>query len=200
MVLEEGSDGQTDILHEVQVTYQKKQSEDTLRIRDHQAASEEALFPLYFMKTDAVKTLIEKLLPLCTVVTPNIPEAEVLSGLKIETVEDMEKAAQTIHERYHCAVLVKGGHFINDANDLLCADGRMTWFHGTRIDNPNTHGTGCTLSSAIASCLARGFDLKESITHAKKYLSGALSSMLDLGKGAGPMDHGYTLAKGMNRN
>lgn len=152
------------------------------------------------MKTDAVKTLIEKLLPLCTVVTPNIPEAEVLSGLKIETVEDMEKAAQTIHERYHCAVLVKGGHFINDANDLLCADGRMTWFHGTRIDNPNTHGTGCTLSSAIASCLARGFDLKESITHAKKYLSGALSSMLDLGKGAGPMDHGYTLAKGMKRN
>ena len=200
MVLVDRSDGQTDILHEVQVTYQKKQSEDTLRIRDHQAASEEALFSLYFMKTDAVKTLIEKLLPLCTVVTPNIPEAEVLSGLKIETVEDMEKAAQTIHERYHCAVLVKGGHFINDANDLLCADGRMTWFHGTRIDNPNTHGTGCTLSSAIASCLARGFDLKESITHAKKYLSGALSSMLDLGKGAGPMDHGYTLAKGMNRN
>ena len=200
MVLVDRSDGQTYILHEVQVTYQKKQSEDTLRIRDHQAASEEALFPLYFMKTDAVKTLIEKLLPLCTVVTPNIPEAEVLSGLKIKTVEDMEKAAQTIHERYHCAVLVKGGHFINDANDLLCADVRMTWFHGTRIDNPNTHGTGCTLSSAIASCLARGFDLKESITHAKKYLSGALSSMLDLGKGAGPMDHGYTLAKGMNRN
>ena len=200
MVLEEGSYGQTDNLYAVQVTCQKKQTRDTLRIRDHQAASKEALFPLYFMKTDAVETLIEKLLPLCTVVTPNIPEAEVLSGLKIETVEDMEKAAQTIHERYHCAVLVKGGHFINDANDLLCADGRMTWFHGTRIDNPNTHGTGCTLSSAIASCLARGLDLNESIRHAKKYLSGALSSMLDLGKGAGPMDHGYTLAKGMNRN
>ena len=193
MVLEEGSYGQTDILHEVQVTYQKKQTRDTLRIRDHQAASEEALFSLYFMKTDAVKTLIEKLLPLCTVVTPNIPEAEVLSGLKIKTVEDMEKAAQTIHERYHCAVLVKGGHFINDANDLLCDDTGMTWFYGKRIDNPNTHGTGCTLSSAIASYLAKGYDLKESIQNAKEYLSGALSSMLDLGQGAGPMDHGFTL-------
>ena len=145
------------------------------------------------MKTDAVETLIKKLLPLCTVVTPNIPEAEVLSGMKIENVEDMEKTAMTIHDHYHCAVLVKGGHFINDANDLLCDDAEMTWFYGTRIDNPNIHGTGCTLSSAIASFLAKGYDLKESIRNAKEYLSGALSSMLDLGQGAGPMDHGYTL-------
>ena len=147
------------------------------------------------MKTDAIETLVEKLLPLWTLVTPNIPEAEVLAEMKIENQEDMEHAAKVIHDRYHCAVLVKGGHFINDANDLLCADEKMTWFHGTRIDNPNTHGTGCTLSSAIASNLAKGYDLYESIAKAKEYLSGALSSMLDLGQGAGPMDHGYTLNK-----
>ena len=152
------------------------------------------------LEPDAVTALETELLPLAEVITPNIPEAEILCGHSIKTAADMENAAKEISQKFGCNVLCKGGHNLNDANDLLCTGDGLRWFKGKRIDNPNTHGTGCTLSSAIASCLARGFDLKESITHAKKYLSGALSSMLDLGKGAGPMDHGYTLAKGMNRN
>ena len=139
---------------------------------------------------DAVEVLKEKLLPLAALVTPNIPEAEVLSGMKIKDKADMEKAALYIGRAYGCGVLLKGGHSINDANDLLY-DGEMTWFTGARINNPNTHGTGCTLSSAIASNLAKGYDLKQSVGLAKEYISGALSAMLDLGKGSGPMDHGY---------
>lgn len=145
------------------------------------------------IKNDAVQTLIDKLLPLAAVVTPNIPEAEVLSGMKISSREDMEKAAEKISTDYGCAVLLKGGHSINDANDLLCACGRLNWFTGKRIDNPNTHGTGCTLSSAIASNLAKGFTLEESVRRAKDYISGALSAMLDLGKGSGPMQHNFNL-------
>ena len=145
------------------------------------------------MKNDAVNTLIEKLLPIATVITPNIPEGEVLSGMKISGKDDMLKAAKAIGDSYGCAVLLKGGHSVNDANDLLYADGEFTWFEGRRIDNPNTHGTGCTLSSAIASNLAKGFDLKESVRRAKEYISGALSAMLDLGKGSGPMQHNFDL-------
>ena len=103
------------------------------------------------------------------------------------------KAAEQISSAYHCAVLLKGGHSVNDANDLLCADGKITWFEGKRIDNPNTHGTGCTLSSAIASNLAKEFTLAESVRRAKEYISGALAAMLDLGKGAGPMMHNFDL-------
>ncbi|MGX8714693.1 MAG: bifunctional hydroxymethylpyrimidine kinase/phosphomethylpyrimidine kinase [Lachnospiraceae bacterium] len=145
------------------------------------------------MKNDAVQTLIDELLPLAVLATPNIPEAEILSGMKIENEEDMTKAARKIGDTYHCAVLVKGGHSINDANDLLYADGKLTWFEGKRIDNPNTHGTGCTLSSAIASNLAKGFTLSESVQRAKSYISGALAAMLDLGKGSGPMNHAFDL-------
>ena len=152
------------------------------------------------MDEDAIEAVMTVLVPMSRIITPNIPESEELWGEKITSKDDMIRAARDISLRYHCAVLCKGGHSLCDANDLLYHDGDYRWFMGKRIDNPNTHGTGCTLSSAIASCLARGFDLKESITHAKKYLSGALSSMLDLGNGAGPMDHGYTLVKGMNRN
>ena len=141
------------------------------------------------MKNDAVQTLIEDLLPVATLVTPNIPEAQVLSGRTIETKEDMVAAAKQIGDCYHCAVLLKGGHSINDANDLLYANGELCWYEGKRIDNPNTHGTGCTLSSAIASNLAKGFTLAESVQRAKEYISGALAAMLDLGKGSGPMDH-----------
>ena len=140
---------------------------------------------------NAVEMLKEKLLPIATVVTPNIPEAEVLSGMKILNGTDMETAAKIISERYGCCVLLKGGHRINDANDLLYENGEATWFEGVRINNPNTHGTGCTLSSAIASNLAKGYDLKQSVQLAKEYISGALSAMLDLGKGSGPMNHGY---------
>ena len=145
------------------------------------------------MKGGAVQTLAEELLPIATLVTPNIPEAQILSGMTIKNKEDMIAAAKQMSDRYHCAVLLKGGHSINDANDLLCVNGELTWFEGKRINNPNTHGTGCTLSSAIASNLAKGFTLEESVQRAKNYISGALEAMLDLGKGSGPMNHGFAL-------
>ena len=145
------------------------------------------------MKTDAVETLIAELLPLAAVVTPNIPEAQVLSGLTITSKEDMEAAAKRIWDSCRCAVLVKGGHSVNDANDLLYADGKALWFAGKRIDNPNTHGTGCTLSSAIAANLAKGYSLSESVRRAKSYISDALAAMLDLGQGSGPMHHAFDL-------
>lgn len=142
---------------------------------------------------EAVDTLKERLLPMAAVLTPNIPEAEVLAGMEVKTQEDMIAAAKYISEKYHCAVLCKGGHQLNDANDLLYRNGSYRWFYGQRIDNPNTHGTGCTLSSAIASNLAKGFDLDTSVERAKLYISGALSAMLDLGKGSGPMNHGFDI-------
>ena len=145
------------------------------------------------MENTAVKTLVEELLPISALVTPNIPEAQILTGLTIETKEEMIAAAKKIGDEYHCAVLLKGGHSINDANDLLYADGEFVWFKGKRIDNNNNHGTGCTLSSAIASNLAKGFTLDESIKRAKDYISGALEAMLDLGKGSGPMNHAFDL-------
>ena len=145
------------------------------------------------LQDDAVGALTEKLLPLATVLTPNIPEAEILSGQTIRTAEDMESAARTISERYGCAVLCKGGHQIHDADDLLWRGGAGKWFYGKRIDNPNTHGTGCTLSSAIASNLAKGFDLDTAVERAKAYISGALAAQLDLGAGSGPMNHMFDL-------
>lgn len=145
------------------------------------------------MKNDAVQTLIDELLPIAALITPNIPEAQILSGLSITTEEDMITAAKKIGNTYNCAVLVKGGHSINDANDLLFSNGELIWFEGKRIDNPNTHGTGCTLSSAIAANLAKGFSLEESVKRAKDYISGALAAMLDLGKGPGPMKHNFDL-------
>ena len=142
---------------------------------------------------DAVEALKKRLLPMADVLTPNIPETEVLSGMEVKTPEDMERAAALIGESCRCAVLVKGGHQHNDANDLLYRDGKIRWFYGKRIDNPNTHGTGCTLSSAIAANLAKGFCLEEAVERAKSYLSGALAAMLDLGKGSGPMNHAFDI-------
>ena len=150
------------------------------------------------IRQDAVQMLIRELLPISTLVTPNIPEAQVLSGLTIRDKEDMITAAKQIGDRYRCAVLLKGGHSVNDANDLLYTKGELIWFEGKRIDNPNTHGTGCTLSSAIAANLALGFDLAESIRRAKEYLSGALSAMLDLGKGSRPLNHMHRIYCGRN--
>lgn len=138
-------------------------------------------------------TLKSRLLPLAAIATPNIPEAEILSGMTIRSQADIEAAARKIGDAYGCAVLLKGGHDINDANDFLYADSVGTWFYGTRINNPNTHGTGCTLSSAIAANLAKGFDLPTSIRRSKDYLSGALGAMLNLGKGRGPMQHNFNL-------
>ena len=145
------------------------------------------------MKTGAISVLTKELLPLATLVTPNIPEAEVLSGMRVHTREDMECVAKFIGDAYGCAVLLKGGHSVSDANDLLYAGGGFKWFSGMRIDNPNTHGTGCTLSSAIASNLAKGYDLESSVQRAKDYISGALAAMLDLGQGSGPMNHAFDL-------
>lgn len=145
------------------------------------------------MQTDAVVTLTKELLPIATLVTPNIPEAEVLSEMSIQSNEDMIAAAELIHKKYTCAVLLKGGHHLNDANDLLYTNGTFRWFEGKRINNPNTHGTGCTLSSAIASNLAKGYSLEDSVRRAKDYISGALAAMLDLGAGSGPMNHAFDL-------
>ena len=142
---------------------------------------------------NAIATLQTYLLPIATVITPNIPEAEVLAGMEIAFEKDMIEAAKKINETYHCAVLCKGGHSLNDANDLLYENQNATWFHGKRINNPNTHGTGCTLSSAIASNLAKGYSLEQSIERAKAYISGALEAMLDLGAGSGPMNHGFDI-------
>lgn len=144
---------------------------------------------------DAVEALKSELIPLASVITPNIPEAEVLSGMKIASPEAMEAAAEKIHREFGCAVLMKGGHQQNDANDYLYGDEGGTWFYGKRIDNPNTHGTGCTLSSAIAANLAKGLSLSEAVDRAKTYLSGALAAMLDLGKGSGPMNHAFAIGE-----
>ena len=148
------------------------------------------------LRDDAIQALTSQLLPLATVLTPNIPEAEILSGLTITDAAGMEAAARTISQRYGCAVLCKGGHQINDADDLLWRSGCGKWFRGKRIANPNTHGTGCTLSSAIAANLAKGYDLDRSVERAKAYISGALAAMLDLGRGSGPMNHMFDLMGG----
>ncbi len=161
---------------------------------------------------EAISTLKKELLPLADIITPNIPEAECLledNGLpsaegaanaKITSPEKMEEAAKKIYTKYKCAVLVKGGHNINDASDFLYAKDKngneiTKWFKGRRINNPNTHGTGCTLSSAIAANLAKGLSLEEAVAHAKEYISGALEAMLDLGKGSGPLMHNFKIAE-----
>lgn len=141
----------------------------------------------------AMAALIEKLMPLGDVVTPNIPEAQALCGFEIKTREDMVKAAREIGKHLPGAVLIKGGHLDASADDLLYMDGRTIWLEGERVNNPNTHGTGCTLSSAIACNLAAGHSVEESVRSAKAYLTGALRAGLDLGRGSGPLNHGYAL-------
>ena len=142
---------------------------------------------------DAIDSLTTRLFPLATLITPNIPEAEILSGRSIKDKEGMEAAAREIYESKGCSVLLKGGHRICDANDLLFNGEQSIWIYGERIQNPNTHGTGCTLSSAIASNLAKGMDLEAAVRCAKRYLSGALAAMLDLGKGSGPLNHAFAI-------
>ena len=140
---------------------------------------------------NASQALLVELAPLADIITPNIPEGEVLSGMKIRSKQDMEQAARIISEKFSGAILLKGGHLADTSDDLLYADGQSHWFTGRHIPNPNTHGTGCTLSSAIASCLALGFSLPESVRKAKAYVAGALLDGLDLGHGSGPLHHGY---------
>lgn len=145
------------------------------------------------LSEDALEVLTKELLPLADLVTPNIPEAEVFCGMKISSGEDMLRGAEKISRLYGTSVLLKGGHSTADADDLLLLDGQAHWLKGQRIDNPNTHGTGCTLSSAIASNLAKGADLLTAVARAKDYISGAIGAMLDLGHGNGPLDHGFDL-------
>jgi hydroxymethylpyrimidine/phosphomethylpyrimidine kinase len=145
------------------------------------------------LEDEAQQALITKLLPLAEVITPNIPEAEVLCGFPIKNEADMERAGRKIGEHLKGAVLVKGGHLVSDAVDMLYENGTCKWFRSERVENPNTHGTGCTLSSAIACNLADGHNLEDSIRNAKAYLTGALKAMLDLGKGPGPMEHTYSI-------
>lgn len=147
------------------------------------------------LSDDAMDQLINKLIPLASLITPNIPEAECLcDGMTIHTKEDMQKAAVKIAEHYKGNILIKGGHLMDTADDLLYHNGEFTWFTGVKIDNPNTHGTGCTLSSAIACNLADGYEMKTSIQNAKNYLTGALQDNLNLGKGNGPLNHCYHLS------
>lgn len=143
------------------------------------------------LSDDAINALIEELFPIADVITPNILEAEALTGIKINNSDDMLKAGLEL-KKITKNVLVKGGHSINDANDLLITDEGYYWINGKRINNPNTHGTGCTLSSAIA-CELTHHSLYDSIVRAKKYISKALESNLDLGHGSGPLDHMFNL-------
>lgn len=142
---------------------------------------------------EAIDCLIHRLMPLADIITPNIPEAEVLSGTVVRDQADMLAAAKIIAEFFGGAVLIKGGHSVQDATDLLYANGAEKWLSARRIDNPNTHGTGCTLSSAIACGLAAGKDAFAAVAGAKEYLTGALADMLDLGAGSGPLNHMYRI-------
>lgn len=143
------------------------------------------------LNEEAIEVLEKELLPKANLITPNIPEAEVLAHMTINGEEDMLVAANKLHAIFDCDVLIKGGHQVNTANDLLVTSERAKWLKGRRIDNPNTHGTGCTLSSAIASNLAKGEDMEHAVKISKDYISGALEAMLDLGKGSGPMNHAF---------
>lgn len=145
------------------------------------------------LKDDAIEVLKSKLLPIADIITPNIPEAESLYGFSIHTEEDMVLAAKQISVNLKGAVLIKGGHFKDNANDLLFENGNIHLFYSPKIANPNTHGTGCTLSSAIACNLAQGYDMKTSIQNAKNYITGALKDNLNIGNGSGPLNHGYNL-------
>lgn len=142
---------------------------------------------------NAVGALKKELFPIASVITPNIPESEMLCGFEIKSEADAERAAKSIKKLTAGAVLIKGGHSVNDASDFLFDGETGTWFRGERIDNPNTHGTGCTLSSAIACNLAQGRTAADSVGYAKKYLEGAIKAGLDLGRGSGPLEHFYNI-------
>ena len=141
------------------------------------------------MADGAKDTLLSELFKVADIITPNIPEAEALTGQSIKSKDDMVEAAKKIGEFFEGYILLKGGHSTDDADDLLYKNSEKIWIKGERIKNPNTHGTGCTLSSAIASYLAMGHDVPESVHLAKEFITGAISAKLDLGKGRGPLNH-----------
>jgi len=141
----------------------------------------------------AIEALVKELFPIAAVITPNIPEAEILTGMKISNKKDMISSAEKLSNSLPGAVLIKGGHLDGDASDLLYKEGICTWYSSERVDNPNTHGTGCTLSSAIACNLALGFSIEDSVRLAKEYLTNILKAGLNLGKGSGPLSHAHLI-------
>ncbi len=145
------------------------------------------------MEPHAISTLIERIIPLADVLTPNIPEAEKIAGMRIETVEDMRDAAKAIWGMGSRNVLVKGGHLSGRAVDILYDGENFYEYEVERIDTKNTHGTGCTYSSAIASNLALGHSLPDSVRLRKEYVTTAIRHALDIGKGNGPTHHFYDL-------
>lgn len=142
---------------------------------------------------EAIETLKTKLFPLAAIITPNIAEAESLCGINIDNTRQMLEAAEILAKTLDGYILVKGGHLKDCADDLLYHNGEAAWFCSAKIDNPNTHGTGCTLSTAIACNLAEGREMKTSVANAKEYITGALKSNLQLGKGSGPLNHCFCL-------
>lgn len=147
------------------------------------------------LKDDARKSLLDTLLPMADVITPNLLEAGSMCEFPIKTAQEMEKAAIFLENKLHTNVLIKGGHLEGKADDLLYSEGYMLWFPGEKVNNPNTHGTGCTLSAAMACHLADGASIAESVRLAKQYVTGALTYGLNLGKERGPLHHGYELTK-----
>lgn len=141
------------------------------------------------LANSALNLLKETLIPLASIITPNIPEAQVLSDVIIDSKDKMIDAAIKISTFYNGNILIKGGHLKNCADDLLYYQGNIKWYKSKKVNNPNTHGTGCTLSSAIASNLALGYSMEESVEKAKEYVTGALKANLDLGNGSGPLNH-----------
>ncbi|MCH5210772.1 MAG: bifunctional hydroxymethylpyrimidine kinase/phosphomethylpyrimidine kinase [Oscillospiraceae bacterium] len=146
------------------------------------------------LKDDAIDALTSLLFPIADIITPNLYEAAILCGFDIKTENDMIQAAHDIYQKHNICVLLKGGHLETTSSDLLY-DGEETWFKTEKIDNPNTHGTGCTLSSAISANLAIGYDIKTAVKKAKDYITGAIDAGLDIGKGRGPLNHLYNINK-----
>ncbi|MGE4548914.1 MAG: bifunctional hydroxymethylpyrimidine kinase/phosphomethylpyrimidine kinase [Intestinibacillus sp.] len=139
---------------------------------------------------DAADALLRELMPLVTLITPNLPEAEALFGAAVRTADDMEDAARALAGKTGAAVLLKGGHLeTGESDDLLFDNGKVLWLHAARVANPNTHGTGCTLSSAVAACLAQGLPLADAARQAKAYVTDTIAWGLDLGMGNGPLCH-----------
>lgn len=151
------------------------------------------------LDSEAFEALIGELFPLVDLITPNLPEASRLCGFCILSDKEREDAARELARQYECSVLIKGGHG-SRADDLLYdfISGKCTWYKNEKIKNDNTHGTGCTLSSAIACGMARGKELEESICEAKRYITGAISDGMNLGKGNGPLNHFYNMKSEMH--
>jgi hydroxymethylpyrimidine/phosphomethylpyrimidine kinase len=147
----------------------------------------------YLLRPKAKDELVKVLFPIAAVVTPNIPEAELIANIKIENLEQMKKAARLIHELGPACVVVKGGHLTEDAIDVLYDGTGFKYYQGVRVDTKNTHGTGCTFSSAITAHLARGYTVPEAVKLAKEYINGAILHSIELGHGFGPTGHFYDL-------